>query len=180
MLGNDSVQIAATNHAPVRARAHTTTRQSVASETPRGVSASGLGRTPVARRRGSGLPPHRKFSALQSLENSQNAEGISILPEPAALAAERAARMSKARRAVRVPPTVPVCSTSVHEGSSAGWIASANPLPRRDGEGTFPPCKALKTHKMRKESRFLSGNPILSFPRSSRSPDHPSTPRRKV
>jgi hypothetical protein len=137
---------------------------------------------PNARRleEGMGLPPHGKFFALQSLENSQNAEGISILPEPAALAAERAARMSKARRAVRVPPTVPVCSTSVHEGSSAGWIASANPLPRRDGEGTFPPCKALKTHKMRKESRFLSGNPILSFPRSSRSPDHPSKPRRKV
>jgi hypothetical protein len=39
---------------------------------------------PVAGRveRGSGLPPHGKLSALQSLENSRNAEGISILPEP--------------------------------------------------------------------------------------------------
>jgi hypothetical protein len=41
MLGNDSVQIATTSRASARARVDTTTRQSVASETPRGVSASG-------------------------------------------------------------------------------------------------------------------------------------------
>ena len=95
--------------------------------------------------------------------------------ELAARAAKRAARMSKARRADPRPPTIRACSIRLERsrGSSAGWIAIANPLPRRDGEGNFPPCKALKTHKMRKESRFLSENPILSFSRSSRSLDHP-------
>jgi hypothetical protein len=182
MLCNDSVQIAATSRASAHARALTATRQSVASETPRGVSASGHGRMPVAWRRGSGLPPHGKFSALQSLENSQNAEGISILREPAARAAERAAWISKARRMVRVAQrSGPARSdSSGSRGSSAGWIAIANPLPRRDGEGNFPPCIALKTHKMRKESRFLSEKPVLSFPRSSRSLDTPDKPRRKV
>ena len=123
---------------------------------------------------GSGLPPHRKFSALQSLENSQNAEGdLDFARDRGSGRGTRCANEQGATRGPRPPNGPGLLETSVHEGSSAGWIASANPLPRRDGEGTFPPCKALKTHKMRKESRFLSGNPILSFPRSSRSPDHP-------
>ena|SRR5271167_3059434 len=44
---------------------------------------SGHGRKPAARSRGSALRRHAKFSALQSLENSQNAERTSILCEPA-------------------------------------------------------------------------------------------------
>ena len=88
------------------------------------------------------MPPHGKFSALQSLENSQNAEGISILPEPAARAAERAACMSKARRAVRVPPDPGLLDPTRAFTGIVGW------LDRDRQEGNFPPCKALKTHKM--------------------------------
>ena len=40
-------------------------------------------------------------------------------------------------------------------GSSADSVVVAEPR-RRDGGGNFPPCKALKTHKMGKESRFCA------------------------
>ena len=41
-------------------------------------------------------------------------------------------------------------------GSSADSVVVAEPRRRRDGGGNFPPCKALKTHKMGKESRFCA------------------------
>jgi hypothetical protein len=86
MTHDDSVQIAASAHA--RARHNTV-----------GDLADSRHRTPAARSRGSALRPDGKLSALQRLEKSQNAEGISIsrelAPQPA-LAATR-----RARRAVR-------------------------------------------------------------------------------
>jgi hypothetical protein len=48
--------------------------------------ASAFGRTPLAGKMGSAARPRRKFSALQSVENSQNAERISILREALAWA----------------------------------------------------------------------------------------------
>jgi hypothetical protein len=56
---------------------------------PIGDVASRRGRTPVARMMGSAARTRRKFSALQSLEKSQNAERISILREPVPRAGER-------------------------------------------------------------------------------------------
>jgi hypothetical protein len=57
-------------------------------------------RASVAGMSGSAFLPERKFSALQGLENSQNAEGILILCEPVRGPAERPAPRMKARRAI--------------------------------------------------------------------------------
>jgi hypothetical protein len=82
MTDDDSVQIAATS--PARRRAFARVRSGVRTsgrDVMRDVVASADGRTPVARKIGSAARSRRKFSASQSLENSQNAEGISILRE---------------------------------------------------------------------------------------------------
>ena len=81
---NDSGQIAATSSARLRALARVR-RGGRASgrETIGDAVVSGRGRAPVARNKGLASRPRGKFSSLQILENSQNAERISILPEPA-------------------------------------------------------------------------------------------------
>ena len=82
MTHDDSVQIAATSPARRRAFARMGRAERASGrDTIRDV-ASGSGRTPVARMMGSAARSRRKFSALQSLENSQNAERIAILREP--------------------------------------------------------------------------------------------------
>jgi hypothetical protein len=71
--------------------------------------------------------------------------------------AERAARMSKARRAVRVPQRSG--RLTVREGRRPHRSRSRSTAAvrrRRERDGNFPPCKALKTNKMRKESRFCA------------------------
>jgi hypothetical protein len=74
-MTDDSIQIAATSHA--QWRAHGTMRESIENETVADVVFRHR-RTPVERQSGAALRPEGKFSALQSLEKSRNAEGISI------------------------------------------------------------------------------------------------------
>jgi hypothetical protein len=60
----------------------------------------------------------------------------------------------------------PACGEAKERRGAGWWEASSFPSePRRsrgtehrrgDRQGNFPPCKALKTHKMRKESRFCA------------------------
>ena len=73
MTHEDSVQIEATSPASPRVRVW-----QCATAWERGLTVvSGKGRASVA-----AFLPERKFSALQGIENSQNAEGILILCEP--------------------------------------------------------------------------------------------------
>jgi hypothetical protein len=78
---DDSVQIAATIPARERGRPHAAARVGVGRQSMRDVVVSANGRTPVAQNAWSASRPRRKFSALQSIENSQNGERISILRE---------------------------------------------------------------------------------------------------
>src|SRR5271155_605358 len=80
---NDSGQIAATSSARLRALSRVR-RGGRASgrETIGDALVSGRGRAPVARSKGSASRLRGKFSSSQILENSQNAERISILREP--------------------------------------------------------------------------------------------------
>ena len=83
MTHDDSVQIAATSPARRRAFARMGRAETASGRDAIGdVVVSGRGLTPVARKMGSAARSRRKFSALQSLENSQNAERIAILREP--------------------------------------------------------------------------------------------------
>jgi hypothetical protein len=82
MTHDDSVQIAATSPARRRAFARMGRAERASRRDTIGDVAAGLGRTPVARKVGSAARSRRKFSALQNLENSQNAERISILGAP--------------------------------------------------------------------------------------------------
>src|SRR5271155_5405147 len=80
MTHEGSVQIEATSPASPRALARV---RRCARAWERGlVVVSGKSRASVAGMSGSSFPPEGKFSALQSLENSQSGEGISILREP--------------------------------------------------------------------------------------------------
>src|SRR5271163_5290863 len=155
MTHEGSVQIEATSPASPRALARV---RRCARAWERGlVVVSGKGRASVAGMSGSSFPPEGKFSALQSLENSQNAEGILILCEPGPRAGgtpsaedegatrDRRCSRSKGSRS----------GTSVDDGRRwarsrslihGGGAASA----RQRGE-TFPPRKVLKTHKTGKE-----------------------------
>jgi hypothetical protein len=76
---DDSVQIAATSPARRRGRLRAATRGSVGLQSMRDVVVPAD--RPAAQNAGSASRPRRKFSALQSIENSQNGEGISILRE---------------------------------------------------------------------------------------------------
>ena len=82
-MTDDSTQIAATSHA--QRRAHGTTRETVAEFVFR------HGRSPVAQKVAAALRPERKFSALQGLEMSQNAERISIWGDSCVALSEEAA-----------------------------------------------------------------------------------------
>jgi hypothetical protein len=82
MTHDDSVQIAATSPARRRAFARMGRAERASGRDTIGDVASRRGLTPVARKMGAAARSRRKFSALQSLENSQNAERIAILREP--------------------------------------------------------------------------------------------------
>jgi hypothetical protein len=90
-MTDDSIQIAATSHA--QRRAHETMRESVGERTVADVVFRHR-RTPVARQRGAALRPEGKFSALQSLEKSRNAEGNSIWVGSCVAVSEEAAAES--------------------------------------------------------------------------------------
>jgi hypothetical protein len=88
MTHEDSVQIEATSPASPRVRVW-----QCATAWERGLPVvSGKGRASVAGMSRSSFLPKRKFSALQGLENSQNAEGILILCEPGPRAGGNAQR----------------------------------------------------------------------------------------
>ena len=77
MTHDDSVQIAATSPARGRGRPQAATRGSVGRQSiPDVVFAAGRAK------RGIGIATEAKFSCLQSLENSQNGERISIFRGP--------------------------------------------------------------------------------------------------
>ena len=90
-MTDHSIQIAATSH--VQRRAHGTMRESIGDETVADVVFRHR-RTPVARQRGAALRPEGKFSAVQSLEKSQNAERISIRVGSCVAVSEEAAAES--------------------------------------------------------------------------------------
>jgi hypothetical protein len=104
MTHDDSVQIAATSPARRRAFARMGRAERASGRDTIGDIASGPGRTPVAWMMGSAARSRRKFSALQSLENSQNAERTAILRE-------------LVPRALNAPNTQ-------EEGATRGWRGS--------------------------------------------------------
>ena len=78
MTHEDSVQIEATRPASSRARV-----RRCATAWERGLTVvSGKGRASVAGMRGCAFPPEGKFSALQSLENTQNAKKSRFCASP--------------------------------------------------------------------------------------------------
>jgi len=85
MSHDDSVQIAASEHRARRPMG--------------GFLVCADRQTPVAQNSGSASRPRRKFSGLQSLENSQNGERISILREPVPRAGGSPGVKAKAQRA---------------------------------------------------------------------------------
>jgi hypothetical protein len=96
---NDSGQIAATSSAPLPALARVRRGPRASGrETIGDALVSGRGRAPVARNKGSTSRLRGKFSSLQIIENSQNAERISILRETVPNAQGRAAPTGEARR----------------------------------------------------------------------------------
>jgi hypothetical protein len=88
---DDSIQIAATSLA--QRRAHGTMRESIGDETVADVVFRHR-RTPVERQRGAALRPEGKFSTLEGLEKSRNAEGNSIRVGSCVAVAEEAATES--------------------------------------------------------------------------------------
>ena len=101
MTYDDSVQIAWTSLAQRPALARTWRSEKASGLATIGiVVVSGRRRTPVARKTASASRPRRKFSALQSLENAQNAEKISLLRKPVPIGRQNGlAPTGKARRA---------------------------------------------------------------------------------
>jgi hypothetical protein len=99
-MGNDhSVQIAATSSGRRRALARMWRGERASGREMVGGIVVPVGAAPIARNRKSAWRPTRKFSALQSIENPQNAERISILREPSPHAGI-AAPTRKERRAL--------------------------------------------------------------------------------
>jgi hypothetical protein len=101
-MGNDdSVQIAATSSGRRRALARMWRGERASRREMVGGIVVPVGAAPIARNRTSAWRPTRKFSALQSFENSQNAEGLSILresfPQAGIAAPTRKARLSAGR-----------------------------------------------------------------------------------
>jgi hypothetical protein len=106
-----------------------------------------------------GVATEAKFSGLQGLENSQNGERISTFREPVSPAGGRSDR---ARTSTRV----------VGGLDPRSLIPSGGDTDRE----TFPPCKVLKTHETRSESRLDREPTTPASPRTSRSPASPSRP----
>jgi hypothetical protein len=104
MGSDDSAQIAATSSGRRRALARMWRGERVSGRETVGGIVVPIGAAPIARNRKSAWRPTGKFSALQSIENSQNAERISILREPV-LCAGRSLAASLARIAAREGPT---------------------------------------------------------------------------
>ena len=87
--------------ATARVRAHGASRKSVGARHDRRRRFR-PGRTPVARMMGSAARSRRKFSALQSLENSQNAERIAIFARARSMGRLNAPKHRGGRRDPRV------------------------------------------------------------------------------
>ena len=172
MTHDDSVQIAATS--PARRRALACTQRRVRTsrrDVMRDVVASGRGRTPVARKMGSASRPRRKFSALQSIENSQNGERISILreavpwaggtpgaKEKGATRGWRASRAGRSRPGSRVGgDPEPIVDLSSRGASVAGIAA-------READGK--PGVARKWR--RNDLKTLNQRPEMVWPRRRR------------
>jgi hypothetical protein len=97
-MGNDdSVQIAATSSGRRRALARMWRGERASGREMVGGIVVAVGAAPIARNRKSAWRAEGKFSALQSLENSQNAEGISVLREQFHRPAERSPGSRRAR-----------------------------------------------------------------------------------
>jgi len=175
MTHDDSVQTAATSR---RARSPASIgareRRAPVGARRRSHRSSNAGRA----KRGVSVTTEAKFSGLQGLENSQNAERISTfrVPVPPAGGTPRLDEAGTARG--RPPPAVldqARTSTRVVGGlDPRSLIASGYDT---DGKN-FPPCKVLKTHETRSESRLHREPTTPSSPRSSRSPASPSAPAR--
>ena len=157
MTHEDSVQIEATSPASPRAGV-----RRCATAWERGLTVvSGKGCASVAGMSGSAFLPERKFSALQGLENSQNAEGILILCEPGPRAGGTpSAEDEGATRDRRCSSECSRSGTSVDDGRrwarSGSLIHGGGAASARQRGETFPPRKVLKTHKTGKESRFCA------------------------
>src|SRR5271170_7638494 len=142
MIHEGSVQIEATSPASPRALARV---RRCARAWERGlVVVSGKGRASVTGMSGSSFPPEGKFSALQSLENSQNEEGISILREPVPggsawlTRGQRGAALSRVNtggrhckfrtglRPVPLDETGDICRPTVMAGLVWGFLSSWN------------------------------------------------------
>ena len=98
---NDSGQIASASSERLRALARVRQGGRAVGREPIGDAlVSGRGRAPVARNKGSASRPRGKFSFLQILENSQNAEVTWILRGPAPQAQGTRCVDGEARRAL--------------------------------------------------------------------------------
>jgi hypothetical protein len=171
MTHDDSVQIAAMSPVRLRGRARAATRVSVGRRSMRGVVVLADRQTPVTQNSGSALRSRRKFSALQSIENSQNGERISILREAVPRAGgtpgakeEGATRGWRASRAGRSRPgsrvggdPVPIVDLSSRGASVAGIAA-------READGK--PGVARKWR--RNDLKTLNPRPEMVWPRRRR------------
>ena len=156
MTHDDSVQIAATRPARRRAFARIWRAERASGrDTIRDV-ASRRGLTPVARNMGAAATSRREFSALQSLEISQNAEEISTrcgFPRRRRIVAALAERGG--RRAPHFP------SVNQPELKRSATASTALAAPREDREENFPPCNPLKNN----ETGKCTGRPATFTPR---------------
>jgi hypothetical protein len=136
--------------------------------------ASGPGRTPGARMMRSAARSRRNFSALQSLENSQNAERNL---DPVRIPRRRRIVAALAERGGRRAPRFPSVNQAKLTRSATASTALAQPP--GDREENLPPCNPLKNLKTGKESRSRTGTQSTpSSPRSWRSPSSPPAPLR--
>jgi len=103
VTNDDSEQIAATQR---RGRPHAATRGGVGRRSMREVVVRTDRQPPVAQIAGSTSRPTAKFSGLQSLENSQNGERISIFREPVRHPRGAALTDRPVRRTVGLPLTI--------------------------------------------------------------------------
>jgi hypothetical protein len=170
MIHDDNVQTAARN--PARQRAFARVRSRVRTS---GRDAMGdvvvSGRSPAAQNVGSASRPRRKFSGLQSLENSQNAESISILREADAWAGGtpgvkekgatrgwRASRAGRSRLGSRVGGDAEPIVDFLNRGASVAGIAA------READGK--PGVARKWR--RNDLKTLNQRPEMVWPRRRR------------